>query len=66
MEIDGRPILVVYAQIAGFTVQERAASIQLRIIDLVKRRDIAPEEIRAEERGTWTDIMAGWQATIGS
>jgi len=59
VEIDGRPILVVYAQIAGFTPQERAAAIQQRIIDLAKRRDIAPEEIRAEERGTWTDIMAG-------
>jgi hypothetical protein len=46
-------------KLPGFTPQEGAAAIQLRIIDLAKRRDIAPEEIRTEERGTWTDIMAG-------
>ena len=49
VEIDGRPILVVYTQVAGFTPQERAAAIQQRIIALGKRRDIAPEAIRAEE-----------------
>jgi hypothetical protein len=45
-------------KLPGYT-QEGAAAIQLRIIDLAKRRDIAHGEIRAEERGTWTDIMAG-------
>ena len=65
VEIDGRPILVVYAQVAGFSPQERAAAIQRRIIDLGKRRDIAPEAIRAEERGTWTEIMAGDERIMG-
>ena len=65
VEIDGRPILVVYAPVAGFTPQERAAAIQRRIIDLGKRRDIAPEAIRAEERGTWTEIVAGDDRLMG-
>jgi hypothetical protein len=65
VEIDGRPILMVYAQIAGFTPQDRAAAIQQRIIALAKRRDIAPEAIRAEERGTWTEIMAGDERIMG-
>ena len=65
VEIDGRPILMVYAQIGGFTPQDRAAAIQQRIIALAKRRDIAPEAIRAEERGTWTEIMAGDERIMG-
>ena len=65
VEIDGRPILMVYAQIAGFTPQDRAAAIQQRIIALAKRRDIAPEAIRAVERGTWTEIMAGDERIMG-
>ena len=65
VEIDGRPILVVYAQIGGFTPQDRAAAIQQRIIALAKRRDIAPEAIRAEERGTWTEIMARDERIMG-
>src|SRR6185312_4239483 len=65
VEIDGRPILIVYAHIAGFTPQERAAAIQQRIIALAKRRDIAPEAIRAVERGTWTEIMAGDERIMG-
>ena len=65
VEIDGRPILFVYAQIAGFTPQDRAAAIERRIIDLGKTRDIAPEAIRAEERGTWTEIMAGDERIMG-
>jgi small-conductance mechanosensitive channel len=65
VEIDGRPILAVYAPVAGFTPQERAAAIQDRIIALGKRGNIAPEAIRAEERGTWTEIMAGDQRIMG-
>jgi len=65
VEIDGRPILMVYAHIAGFTPQDRAAAIQQRIIALAKRRDIAPEAIRAVERGTWTEIMAGDERIMG-
>jgi small-conductance mechanosensitive channel len=65
VEIDGRPILMIYAQIGGFTPQERAAAIQQRIVALAKRRYISPEAIRAEERGTWTEIMAGDERIMG-
>jgi small-conductance mechanosensitive channel len=65
VEIDGRPVLVVYAQIAGFTSQERAEAIQQRIVALAKRRDIAVEAIHAEDRGTWTEILAGAERIMG-
>jgi small-conductance mechanosensitive channel len=65
VEIDGRPVLAVYAHVAGFTPRERAAAIQERIIALCKRRDIAPEAIRAEDRGTWSEIMAGDTRIMG-
>jgi small-conductance mechanosensitive channel len=65
VEIDGRPILAVYAPVAGFTPQDRAAAIQERIIALCKRQDISIEAIRAEERGTWSEIMAGDQRIMG-
>src|SRR5436309_2130834 len=65
VEIDGRPVLVVYAQIAGFTSQERAEAIQERIVALAKRRDIAVEAIHAEDRGTWTEILAGTERIMG-
>jgi small-conductance mechanosensitive channel len=59
VEIDGRPVLVIYAQIGGFTPQERAEAIQQRIIGLSERRDIELEAIHAEDRDTWTEILAG-------
>jgi small-conductance mechanosensitive channel len=59
VEIDGRPVVVVYAQVGGFAPQERAEAIQKRIVALSKRSDIAPETIHAEDRGTWTEILAG-------
>ncbi len=65
VEIDGRPILIVYAQIAGVTPEERAEAIQRRIITLCRRRDITPEAIRAEERGTWIEILAGDERIMG-
>jgi small-conductance mechanosensitive channel len=65
VEVDGRPVLVIYAPIGGFTAQERAEGIQRRIVALGKRWDIAPEAIHAEERGTWTEIMAGTDRIMG-
>jgi small-conductance mechanosensitive channel len=65
VEIDGRPVLIIYAPIGGFTPQERAEGIQLRIIALGKRRDIAPDAIHAEDRGTWTEVMAGTDRIMG-
>jgi small-conductance mechanosensitive channel len=65
VSIDGRPVLVIYVPIGGFTVQERAEGIQQRIIALAKRRDTAPDAIHAEDRGTWTEVMAGTDRIMG-
>jgi small-conductance mechanosensitive channel len=65
VEIDGRSVLIVYAQIAGLTPQERAEAIQQRIVAVSKRRDIALEAIHAEDRGTWTEILAGAERIMG-
>ena len=65
VEIDGRPILVVYAHFAGFTPQERAAAIEQRIIDLGKRRDtLRPKRFvgKSVVRGprSWPEMIASW------
>jgi small-conductance mechanosensitive channel len=65
VEIDGRPVLVIYAPIGGFTPQERAEGIQRRIIALGKRRDTALEAIHSEDRGTWTELLAGSDRIMG-
>src|SRR6266576_160486 len=65
VEIDGRPVLVIYAPIGGFTPQERAEGIQHRIIALGKRRNTAPEAIHAEDRGAWTEVLAGTDRIMG-
>jgi hypothetical protein len=65
VEIDGRPILVVYAGIAGITPQERAQAIQQRIITLARRKDVPLAEIRIEDRGTWSEIVAAGERIMG-
>jgi small-conductance mechanosensitive channel len=65
VEIDGRPVLIVYAQIGGFAPQERAEAIQQRIIAISKRRDIELNAIHAEDRGTWSEIVAGGDRIMG-
>ena len=59
VEIDGRPILIVYARIGGFTPEERAEAIQQRIVSVGKNHRIPTESIHAENRGPWTEILAG-------
>ena len=59
VEIDGRPILVIYASIGGFTPQERAEAIQDRIVAVGSDKGIAVEAIHTENRGSWTEILAG-------
>jgi len=65
VEVGGRPVVVVYAQIGGFTPQQRAEAIQQRIVALGKRSDISIEAIHAEDRGTWTEILAGAERIMG-
>ena len=59
VEIDGRPIFSVYAQVGGITPKERAEAIEQRIISLSKDKSITPSLIHADDRGSWTEIMAG-------
>lgn len=65
VEIDGRPILIVYASVGGVTPQERAQAIQERILDLAKRKNIVPEAIHTVDRGVWTEIAAGNERIMG-
>ena len=65
VEIDGRPILMVYAPIGGFTAQERAEAIQQRIISLSKNRTVPIEAIHSDPRPTYTEILAGNDRIMG-
>jgi small-conductance mechanosensitive channel len=65
VEVDGRPILLIYAQVGGFTPQERAQAIGQRIVALSKARAVPLDAIHAEERGTWTEILAGSNRIMG-
>jgi small-conductance mechanosensitive channel/ribosomal protein L19E len=65
VEVDGKPILMVYARIGGFTIEERAEAIQQRIVALGKNRTIPVESIHSESRGTWTEILAGTDRIMG-
>lgn len=65
VEIDGRPILIVYASIGGVTPQERAQAIQERIIGLARTKSIAPEAVHMEDRGAWTEIVADKDRIMG-
>lgn len=65
IEVDGRPILSVYARIGGFTPEERAKAIQERIVSVGANRGIPVASIHAEDRGTWTEILAGNDRIMG-
>lgn len=59
VEIDGRPIFYVYVPIGGITPEERAEAISERIILLSKNRSVPLDAIHPDDRGTWTEIVAG-------
>lgn len=59
VEIDGRPILFVYVAVAGISPEERAAHIQERVLNFARRRNASIELIRVDDRGAWTEILAG-------
>jgi small-conductance mechanosensitive channel len=65
VEIDGRPILDIYARIGGFSPQERAEAIQHRIVAVGKDRSIPADAIHVEDRGNWTEIIAGKDRIMG-
>jgi hypothetical protein len=65
VEIDGRTVLSVYSAVGGFTPEERATHIRGRILDIAQKRDIQISLIHTEERGAWTEILAGEQLIMG-
>jgi small-conductance mechanosensitive channel len=65
VEIDGKPILLIYAPVGGFTPSDRASAIQQRIIAVSRNTNTAIEAIHAEDRGTWTEILAGSNRIMG-
>jgi small-conductance mechanosensitive channel len=65
VEIDGRTVLSVYSTVGGFTPEERADHIRSRILEVAQRRDIEITLIHAEDRGVWTEILAGDQLIMG-
>ena len=65
VEVDGRPILLVYARIGGFTPKERAEAIGQRIISVAENKGIPVESIHVENRGAWTEILAGKDRIMG-
>jgi small-conductance mechanosensitive channel len=65
VEIDGKPILLIYAPIAGITPRDRADGIQQRIVALSDKRNVTIEAIHAEDRGAWTEILAGSDRIMG-
>ena len=65
VDIDGKPILTIYAPVGGFSAQERAELIQQRLVALSNQRDVSIESIHAEDRGPWTEILAGTDRIMG-
>lgn len=65
VEIDGKPIFLIYASIGSFTPRDRAEAIQGRIIALSSKRNIGTETFHAEDRGSWTEILAGDNRIMG-
>jgi hypothetical protein len=65
VEIDGRPILLLQTSVGGLSPEERAGTIQQRILNIAKRNVIRVEDMRAEDRGAWTEILAGTDVIMG-
>jgi small-conductance mechanosensitive channel len=59
VEIDGRPILLVYGAVGGLSPDERASNIKHRILDFAKQSDVQVSSVHIEDRGPWTEILAG-------
>ncbi len=56
---------MIHEQLGGFTPRERAENIARRIIGLARRRAIPVEAIHAEDRGVWSEILAGDERIMG-
>ena len=58
VEIEGRPVLIVYEPVAGLTPEARARGIEGRILSFARDASLAPESIRLQPRDAWTEILA--------
>ena len=65
VEIDGRSIFLVHSSIGGLSAEERAENIEQRIVNIARKNEIRVEEIHAEDRGAWTEILAGNGVVLG-
>jgi small-conductance mechanosensitive channel len=58
VEIEGRPVLIVYESVAALTPEQRARAIEGRILSFARDASLSPESIRLEPRDAWTEILA--------
>ena len=58
VQIDGRPVLTVYAPLAGVSPHERAEAIRDRILRFARDRELSVDTIHTDDRGPWTEIRA--------
>lgn len=58
VEIEGRPILIVYEPVAALTPAERAEAIAERILTFARDSHVPAENIRLQPRSAWTEILA--------
>jgi small-conductance mechanosensitive channel len=65
VEIDGRPIFLVYGAVGGVSPDERASNIKRRILDFAKQSDVPVSSVHIEDRGPWTEILAGDKPILG-
>ena len=65
VEIDGRPIFLVYGAVGGLSPDERASNIKRRILDFAKQSDVPVSSVHVEDRGPWTEILAGNKPIMG-
>jgi small-conductance mechanosensitive channel len=65
VEIDGRPIFLVYGAVGGLSPDERASNIKRRLLDFAKQSDVPVSSVNIEDRGPWTEILAGNEPIMG-
>jgi len=58
VQVDGRPVLTVYAPLAGVSPHERADAIRDRILRFARNTELSVDTIHTDDRGPWTEIRA--------
>ena len=65
VDIDERPIFLVYGAVGGLSPEERASNIKARILDFARQSDIPVSFVHIEDRGPWLEIQAGDKPIMG-